>query len=168
MKKGVTIILCTYNGEKRLPKTLEFIARQSFKTQINWELIVVDNASTDNTAKVAAAEWEKYDVKNVPITILKETRPGKIYALEQAFNNARFDYSIICDDDNWLKEDYTEIVYNTLEGDEKIGAVGGKGIAIADAPGLPEWFFKYEDGYATGEQGIQSGDVTDRKYLWGA
>jgi glycosyltransferase involved in cell wall biosynthesis len=168
MKKGVTIILCTYNGEKRLPKTLEYIASQSFKTPIDWELIIVDNASTDNTATVAAAEWGKYDTKNVPFSILKETRPGKIYALAQAFDKAQFDYSIICDDDNWLKEDYSEIVYNILEGDTKIGAVGGKGIAVADAPGLPEWFSKYEDGYATGEQGIQSGDVTARKYLWGA
>lgn len=168
MKKGVTIILCTFNGANRLPKTIEYISNQSFKTHIDWELIIVDNASTDNTAKVAATEWEKYNIKNVSFTILKETRPGKIYALAQAFDKAQFNYSIICDDDNWLKEDYSEIVYNILEGDKTIGAVGGKGIAVADAPGLPEWFFKYEDGYATGEQGIQSGDVTARRYLWGA
>lgn len=167
-RKGVTIIMCTFNGALRVPKTLEYLAKQVVGQDIHWEIIVVDNASTDNTSIVVAEEWLRYDLKNVSLTILKELRSGKIYALEQAFSLANFEYSIICDDDNWLAPNYLETLFKVLEQNPEVGAVGGQGVAVTDSINLPEWFESYEDGYATGIQAEVSGDVTARGHLWGA
>jgi glycosyltransferase involved in cell wall biosynthesis len=168
MKKGVTVILCTFNGALRLRKTVQHIAVQVTKQKLDWELIFVDNASTDNSSQVVADEWQKYDLKHVPITMLKERKAGKIYALEQAFSKAKFEYGVICDDDNWLSSEYLATIYNILENDPAIGAVGGQGIAITDNGHLPDWFKEYEEGYAVGTQSDESGDVTERGHLWGA
>ena len=64
-----TVAIPTYNGEKRLPEVLERLRnscqhalRQAQRQPYRWEVIVVDNNSTDNTAKVVRsyqANWPK-------------------------------------------------------------------------------------------------------------
>ena len=132
MNKGITVIICTYNGALRLAKTIESLALQTATNKIQWELIVVDNASTDDSAKVAREEWEKYKLNSVPFTVFFESKPGKIHALSQGVNSAKFEYMVICDDDNWLNSDYLEIMYSILESHPEVGAVGGQGIAVCE------------------------------------
>lgn len=168
MKKGVSVIVCTFNGALRLPKTIQHLVAQEVHRKFEWEVIFVDNASTDNSTEVVTTEWMKYDPGSTKLTLLREGKPGKIHALEQAFSKARFEYAVICDDDNWLASDYLDLVYQILERDDHIGAVGGQGIPVTDSDPLPDWFQKYQDGYATGEQGIQTGDITPRGHVWGA
>jgi len=50
---GVSVIICCYNSVKRLPVTLAHLKSQVVFGQIPWEVIVIDNASTDRTAEVA-------------------------------------------------------------------------------------------------------------------
>ena len=45
----ISIILCCYNSEKYLEETLQSIVDQTFK---NWELIIVNDGSQDNTLKI--------------------------------------------------------------------------------------------------------------------
>lgn len=167
MKKGVSIMICTFNGASRLSKTIQHIAAQR-TADLHWEVIFVDNASTDSSTEVVASQWNKYGPSNVKLTKLAVTRPGKIYALEQAFLHAQFEYAIICDDDNWLDPDYVRLVYEILEKNGRIGAVGGQSVAVNDSSIFPEWFKKYEDGYAVGQQGVNTGDISSRGHLWGA
>ena len=47
---GVSIVICCHNSAKLLPRTLEHLRAQEVDSTIPWEVIVVDNASTDNTA----------------------------------------------------------------------------------------------------------------------
>ena len=51
LKNGISVVICTYNGVKRLQPTLEAIFSQEVAPDIPWELIIVDNASTDKTAE---------------------------------------------------------------------------------------------------------------------
>src|SRR4051812_13912450 len=99
INKGVTVLVCTYNGASRLPKTIEYLSSQTATNKISWEIIVVDNASTDNAAQIAKEEWAKYKLDTINFTVITEARPGKIHALEQGFSIAEFEYCIICDDD---------------------------------------------------------------------
>jgi len=72
-------------------------------------------------------------------------------------------------DDNWLEETYLQIVYELFETNPKIGAIGGQSkIAIESWETIPNWFNTEENAYAVGKQGMYSGDVTNRLYLWGA
>ncbi|WP_222537219.1 glycosyltransferase family 2 protein [Pedobacter polysacchareus] len=168
MNKGITVLVCTYNGATRLAKTIEHLASQKTGPALKWELIVIDNASKDDSAAVAQTEWNKYNLPSVPFIILSEQKPGKIYALELGAAKAKFEYLLICDDDNWLNPDYLERMYAVLDHHPQVGAVGGQGIAVCDLPSLPTWFRDYAEGYATGKQRPQTGDATTNGHLWGA
>lgn len=171
MKSGVSVIICTFNGSQRLPQTLAHLAAQQCRKEISWELVIVDNASTDDTLNKARTEWQKHQVNNAGWQLLQEKSPGKIHALHNAIEHARFDRFIICDDDNWLMPDYVERAFDLLEAHPEIGAAGGRGIGVAESGELPTWFPNYGKHYAVGPQDDQgiSGDITRRRgYLWGA
>lgn len=168
MEKGITILICTYNGSLRIPETIAHIAAQQFSKAIAWEVLFVDNASTDNSSSVAIAEWNKYTTAASDFRVVNESTPGKLYALQKAISAARFEYFIICDDDNWLDPGYVEKMYDILESDPRIGAVGGQGKAATGGVPLPDWFEQASSDYAVGRQGAATGDITSREYLWGA
>ena len=55
-----TVAIPTYNGETRLPEVLDQVRKQVDTESLQWEVIVIDNNSTDNTAKVVRkyqADW---------------------------------------------------------------------------------------------------------------
>lgn len=169
MEKGITVLICTYNGANRLPETLKHLAAQSSTENLNWEIILVDNASTDNTSAIASIEWKKHNIKNVPFTTISESTPGKLFAFQKGITKAKYEYFIICDDDNWLDSNYLSIAFNILESNSKIGAVGGKTIAVTKQEvSFPHWFETNKEGYAVGEQASNTGDITSRGHLWGA
>lgn len=165
---GISIIVCTYNGGQRLPKTLAHLAQQVVEPHLNWEVIIIDNASTDNSAIVAEEEWSKNKATNTGFKCIIESNPGKINALATGVAECRYSFFIICDDDNWLDPQYVQTAYNLLKSNDSIGAAGGLAIAVNDGQEFPDWFETYQAGYAVGQQGSQKGDVTKREYLFGA
>ena len=50
MEKLVSIVLPTYNGEKYLADSIESVISQTYK---NWELIIINDCSTDKTLEIA-------------------------------------------------------------------------------------------------------------------
>ena len=52
MKKGVSVIVCFYNAIDRLTDTLESIVIQDVSDGFGWEIIAVDNHSTDSSRKI--------------------------------------------------------------------------------------------------------------------
>jgi len=150
-----------------LPQTLMHLAFQKVSSEIKWEVIVVDNASTDNTGQVASLTWAKYGLTEVGFKVIKELKVGLSYARHKGINEAAFEYLIFCDDDNWLSENYIETAYNIISENAKIGILGGQSEAQSDVP-YPSWFASYESDYAVGKQSIISGDISWRGYVWGA
>lgn len=160
--------MCTHNGVDRLSETINYIANQSVPKDIAWEVILADNASTDNSSKFAEQEWCKYKLPEVSFRTINEPKPGKIYALQHAIKEAHYEYLIICDDDNWLSPDYVKIVYTLLETMPEVAAVGGQGIPVTLGKTLPIWFKDYQSAYAVGTQSDKTGLLGPRKLLWGA
>ena len=164
--KGISIIICCYNSESRLPKTLEYLSKQTIDRNIPVELLIVNNASTDNTKEVALEEWNKYG-GDFLLRMIDEDQPGHMYARRRGVQESQYEYVLFCDDDNWLQSDYLQIAFDLMESNARIGALGGKSIAVSDID-FPEWFSDFETDYAVGEQSNESGDVTKRRWLWGA
>jgi hypothetical protein len=54
---GVSVVICSYNGALRLATVLSHLAAQEAGAGTPWEVIVVDNASTDGTADTARRCW---------------------------------------------------------------------------------------------------------------
>jgi glycosyltransferase involved in cell wall biosynthesis len=165
MKAGITILICTYNGAARLQATLQHIARQHVPASVPCEVILVDNASVDNTAQLARSAWEKYDT-SLELTIITESRPGLTYARETGFAHAAYEYIILCDDDNWLGPSYVETVFSIMEQHPAIGLLGGRGEFIYETP-PPEWI-TILNLYAGGAQATENGQVADVVYGAGA
>ncbi len=166
---GVSVILCTYNGAKKLTETIRHLTTQQLPANVPWEVVFVDNNSTDGSFEIAVEAWSSYGPKHVGFVALREAKPAKYHALQTAMAHLRHSYFVICDDDNWLANDYLSRVYSLLEQHPEVGAVGGKGIPVFPTNWQsPSWFATYSEGYAVGQQGGETGYVTKRGYLWGA
>lgn len=165
--KGVSVIVCCYNSSKRLPATLQHLAAQQVNSNIEWEIIIVNNASTDNTEVVAAQNLEPYKPSDLDFSIVQEPKPGLSNARKTGVKHAKYDYLVFCDDDNRLAENYINTAYRLIDATETIGAIGGYSTPVADIK-LPNWIFDYEASYAFGKQGNTTGEVTERGYVCGA
>lgn len=124
--QGVSIVICCHNGANRIPETIRHIARQHVPSHIPWELLMVDNASTDGSAEVARKEWQKFRIETC-LRIVKEPALGLSHARACAFRSAYYDYIIMCDDDNWLDKNYVRYAFDIMSGKTSIGALGGFG-----------------------------------------
>ena|SRR5690349_8674629 len=160
---GVSIIICCHNGASRLPETVRHIARQRVPASVDWEFLIIDNGSTDDSARVARMEWQKHKV-GAPLRVVKEPALGLSYARARGFREARYEYTILCDDDNWLSEDYLATVFEILSENLNIGALGGFGKIVYEVePPAPELSYIF----AAGPQAPRSGKVLDNK-VYGA
>ncbi|MEK7137091.1 MAG: glycosyltransferase [Patescibacteria group bacterium] len=81
----LSIIIPAYNEEERLGKTLEALIAFLHHHVLSWEILVVDDGSTDNTLAVARAFSDAYPVR----TLRYEQNRGKGYALRTGVGSAR-------------------------------------------------------------------------------
>ncbi|MBE9126163.1 MULTISPECIES: glycosyltransferase [unclassified Coleofasciculus] len=97
-----TVAICTYNGENLLPAVLDSLRSQIGHEEINWEIIVLDNNSCDNTANVVT-DYQDTWKEAYPIRYYRETQQGLAfarrcaikYALKRFFrNNGLSRYSV--------------------------------------------------------------------------
>lgn len=164
--QGVSVVICCYNGSKRLPSTLACLAAQRVPEYIPWEVIVVDNASTDDTYQAALRSWPQGTTAQ--LRVVREPRLGLIYARYRGLREARYECISLIDDDNWVNPDWVQVAGEVMSRYPYVGACGGLNQTAFDI--LPPWWFEdYQNNYAVGTQGLEAGDVTsNRGYLWGA
>ncbi len=165
--RGISVIVCCYNSALRLEQTLFHLANQKFSKPINWEVILVNNASTDNTVEIATIGWKKHFCESANFRIVEQPISGLSNARKKGVDVAKFDIIVFCDDDNWLQEEYLEIAYDIMTEKPDVGALGGNGIGVADVE-FPEWWDDYKGDYAVGKQAEGSGYINSRGYVWGA
>jgi glycosyltransferase involved in cell wall biosynthesis len=166
MSSDVSIVVCCHNSAHLLPDTLAKLSDQKFSSEMCCEVIVVDNASTDATVKVARESWPANCA--IDLRIVQEPELGLSNARLRGISEAQ--YSLICfvDDDNRLAQNWVEIASNVMTQNPKIGACGGQVEAECEIT-APDWFKDFQSYYAVGRQAERGGDITDtRGYLWGA
>jgi len=158
--KGVSVVICCYNSADRILETLLHLQRQHVSQDVAWEVIVVDNASTDTTVQVATQTWGERSI--VPMRIISEPQNGVAFARTAGVRAARFSYVSFVDDDNRVCKDWIARVYSFFESHPAAGVVGSKNEVVADVD-LPWWFERFQQSYATGPQANAAGDITWRE-----
>lgn len=162
---GVSIVVCCHNSAKRLPETLAHLARQEVDDGTPWEVIVIDNASTDNTAEIGLTAGQH---ESAQLRVIHESRLGLSYARECGFKAARYGVVSFVDDDNWLMPGWVQSVANIMAEHPEVGACGGRTMAVSDGS-LPFWFETCKMIYAITPEDWRSGDMTfSRGALFGA
>ena len=104
-KTLVSITMCTYNGEQFLREQLDSLITQDYK---NYELIIVDDCSTDTTWSIL----EKYAKKHTQISLYSnETNLGFKKNFERALTLAKGEFIALCDqDDVWFPNKISTLV----------------------------------------------------------
>jgi glycosyltransferase involved in cell wall biosynthesis len=98
----LNVAICTWNRAALLSQTLESMTRME-RPGVPWELIVVNNRSTDDTKRVLDAFASR-----LPLRRVFEAEPGLSHARNTAIRHATGDYIVWTDDDvlvdkNWLR-----------------------------------------------------------------
>ncbi len=108
IKSLVTVIVPTYNEEEYVGALLTRVLRAELPPNCETEIIVVDDGSTDDTAKVVA---ELCDAHPARIRVLRnETRRGKGYSVRRALDLAQGRFTIIQDADlEYNPNEYREL-----------------------------------------------------------
>ncbi|MDH3648530.1 MAG: glycosyltransferase [Saprospiraceae bacterium] len=165
---GVSVIICCYNSVLLIERTLEYVRKQLIPDDFTIEVVIVDNASSDDTLEVAKAWWNTQPYSNgFILKTLEELRQGLIYARLAGAKNSQFPILLYCDDDNFLDKDYILTAYQIMKDHPEVGACGGKGRPIFETSEIPDWFERHQKSYAVGAQYVNEGLVNGYE-LYGA
>lgn len=100
----VSFVVTSYNYEKYILRTLESIKNQSYS---NFEIIVVDDCSNDNSCKIV--ENFIADNQDLRITLIKqEINQGQLSAMQRGLKEAQGQFISFIDSDDILFEDYAK------------------------------------------------------------
>lgn len=128
-----TIILCTFNRARDLAQALEKLRHLSYPAD-DHEILVVDNASTDETPEVIAAA--STDMPN--LVSLRAEKPGLSHARNNGMAAARGELVAFIDDDAWPDSDWLHALERGFI-DTDTACVGGKVVAVWPQGTPPTW-----------------------------
>jgi len=117
----VTTVLCTYNRCQSLAKALDSLAASTFPETIEWEVLVVDNNSSDQTKAVVEDARRRYPGR---FRYLSEPRQGKSYALNSGIREARGEILAFTDDDVIVEPTWLHDLTSSLHDGEWVGSGG--------------------------------------------
>ena len=116
----ISIVLPVYNGERFLADSIESVMNQTYK---NWELIIVNDCSCDNTLNIA----DSYAQKDKRIRVISNIENLKLpISLNVGFKNAKGKYYTWTSDDNIYRDNAIEIMVNYLEKNPSVDMVSCK------------------------------------------
>lgn len=118
----VTVIVCTYNRCESLTRALQSIVVLKFTDFVEWEVLIVDNNSTDETRTVVEQFVSQYPGH---FRYLFEPHPGKSHALNAGIRAARGDILAFLDDDVTVEPTWLENLTRSLQNDSW-GGTGGR------------------------------------------
>ncbi len=106
----LSVILCTFNGASTIGDQLDALAAQ--RASIPWELVVVDNRSTDGTADLVRSAWRG----PASLTIVSAgDKPGLSYARNVGVEAALAPLLAFCDDDDMVDEGWVQGLADALD-----------------------------------------------------
>ena len=114
----VSIVLPVFNVEPYLAQCLDSIRCQTF---VGWELVLVDDGSTDRSGEICDA----YSQKDERIKVVHVTNGGVSHARNVGNELAKGEWITYVDGDDWLDDDYLDKLYEPISQSQEIEFVQG-------------------------------------------
>jgi glucosyl-dolichyl phosphate glucuronosyltransferase len=140
---AVSVVICTYNRDKFIGEALNCLAKQTLPAE-QFEVIVVDNKSTDNTAAITKkfiAENPELNIRYVP-----EPNKGLSFARNRGIEEAKAPIITYIDDDAEVIPGFLQSIANFMQADKTVAGIGGKVIPKYSESEEPKWMSRYLDG----------------------
>ena len=119
----VSVMICCYNSEKYLRETIDSIIYQTYS---NWEIVIVNDGSTDNTEKIIF----DYIDQGISITYFKQKNKGFGAARNKAIDLAKGDWIAIIDHDDICMPNRLKYQVNDIKNNPKAKLLFGNSIHI--------------------------------------
>lgn len=104
----ISVIVPIYNTEKYLPRCIDSILKQTFT---DFELLLIDDGSTDNSGKIC----DEYAIRDSRIRVFHKKNGGISSARNMGLDNAVGDWITFVDADDWVDENiYSKLHYEAL------------------------------------------------------
>lgn len=101
----ISIIIPVYNTEKYIRRCIDSVIAQSYS---DWELILVDDGSTDGSGKIC----DEYAESDERIRVYHKTNGGVSSARNVGLDNATGEWVTFVDSDDWVEATYLQEIYN--------------------------------------------------------
>lgn len=121
-----TVAIPTYNGASRLKPLLDSLRSQTGTEQLAWEVIVVDNNSSDETAELIRRAQEEWGDTYPRLKYVFEPIQGAAHARQQAMRSTQSAWVGFLDDDIIPSEDWVAAAYQFCQAHPDAGAFGGQ------------------------------------------
>ena len=135
----ITVIICTRNRAAQLANALESVVKLRIPKGLRWELVVVDNGSSDNTAEVVASFRDR-----LPARVVREESAGLSHARNRGVTEAAGRYICWTDDDVLLDPEWLAAYAAAFSRYPKAAVFGGEITPVLQAP-TPKWFARLAD-----------------------
>lgn len=118
----ITVFTPTYNRARLLPRLYESLCRQTYR---DFEWVVVDDGSTDNTKEVVDGFVSE---QKINLRYFRQSNGGKHRAINRGVREARGELFCIVDSDDWIPDDSLKNIaalYQTIKGNKVFAGVSG-------------------------------------------
>lgn len=136
----LSVIVCTYNRDAYIYKTLEAIALNDVSIE-DYELLVINNNCTDNTE----SECRRFrkDFPNVNYSYILETQQGLSYARNRGIAEAHGNVYVFVDDDAYVQSNYLKYLKVHVSEYPDMMAFGGKILPLFESGKKPNWMSRF-------------------------
>ena len=148
-----SVVICTYNGEHRLPILLDRLRAQVIPQSLTWEILIVDNNSHDQTAQCIHTYQQQWSASG-SLRYVFEPRQGLAYARRCAMQLVTGEWVGFLDDDTLPSEDWVTQAHGFGQRHPQVGAYGSAISGRYESP-PPEGFERIASCLAV----IQRGDI---------
>ena len=114
--KLISIIVPVYNAEKTIKKCIDSILAQTYEA---FELILINDGSKDNSLNIL----KEYEALDERILVVTQENSGVSVTRNKGINEAKGDYIVFVDSDDYIKENALEILVNEIESNDKLDIV---------------------------------------------
>lgn len=140
----ISLVICTYNRARYLPGSLNSIQLQTLDRK-RFQIIIVDNASTDNTADIVNNFIKENPGLNIKYCF--EENKGLSFARNRGMKESESEIISYVDDDVILPTDFLEKILIFFEQYPDAAGAGGKVVPKYESGKEPEWMSKYLLGF---------------------